>query len=182
MYFGVESHNIWSDVIMSFMISLTATTPGFIIRKMFEYSKPKVEQHRHHEELVTPDGDPEFEGVRSMSSSNIQDQVTLKMVKRMRHEFYEWMFPLVCGCLDRITITILLQEVCVFIHSLSHHIVGMLPGSYWSFGESERVLQRFVIPPMTVIECITIFDPILLTDRIWSRFRCSGGRGRESQQ
>ena len=93
MYFGVESHNIWSDVIMSFMISLTATTPGFIIRKMFEYSKPKEEQFRHHE---APQGIPEFEGTRSRSSSNIEDQVTLKMVKRMRHEFYEWMFPLVC--------------------------------------------------------------------------------------
>ena len=93
MYFGVESHNVWSDVIMSFMISLIATTPGFIIRKLFEYSKPKVEKHRHHEEFK---GIPEFEGGRSRSSSNIQDQVTLKMVKRMRHEFYEWMFPLVC--------------------------------------------------------------------------------------
>ena len=92
MYFGVESHNIWSDVIMSFMISLTATTPGFIIRKMFEYSKPKEERFRHHTDMSSPQGLPEFEG----ASSNIQDQVTLKMVKRMRHEFYEWMFPLVC--------------------------------------------------------------------------------------
>ena len=32
MYYETETTNLWADIIMSFMISLIATTPGFILR------------------------------------------------------------------------------------------------------------------------------------------------------
>ena len=74
----------------SFFISIAATTPGFIIRKMFEYAKPKEEQLHPHPSVTTSDFD----------SSSIIEQSNIKMVQHMRHSFYEWMFPLPGYCRD----------------------------------------------------------------------------------
>merc|ERR1719461_1208781 len=88
MYYGTDYPNIWQDVIASFMISLIATTPGFIIRKMFEYSKPKQEHFAKQPSVSR--SHPEFEGVES-SSINLEEN--MQTVMEMRQKFFEWMFP-----------------------------------------------------------------------------------------
>ena len=96
MYYEVDSTNIWSDMIMSFMTSIIATTPGFIIRKMFEYSKPKEDRVKSVPELIGIDSGSEG----GPSSRSMEENKNLKIVKDMRLKFYEWMFPLPSYCRD----------------------------------------------------------------------------------
>ena len=97
MYYRSKSTNIWSDIIMSFMISLIATTPGFIIRKLFEYSKPREEQFQRQPSLHEIQA--RTEGARSSEAGGGgADSDNLEMVVEMRERFYEWMFPFPSYC------------------------------------------------------------------------------------
>ena len=99
-FYGADHSTLWQDLFASFIISITATTPGFIFRKMFEYSKPREERftNRASATVTTPGSprSPTFDGVLSTTLSEIENQASIKILSRMRHRFYEWMFPLVC--------------------------------------------------------------------------------------
>ena len=89
MFYEIDQSSPVQDVLASFITSLVSTTPGFIIRKMFEYSKPREEQFTHQPSLSG--AHPGFEGTRSRSSSNLENNI--ETVIKMRKKFYEWMFP-----------------------------------------------------------------------------------------
>ena len=88
MYYEMESTNIWADIIASFIASIVATTPGFIIRRMFEYSKPREEPLTKQMSLRSIQSGSE--GVTSSRSPSCEVNQT---VVEMREKFYEWMFP-----------------------------------------------------------------------------------------
>ena len=90
MYYGVQSTNIWSDIIMSFIISIIATTPGFVIRKLFEYSKPAEEEFTRKPSLHSVKAS--LEGVSAVQSHDV-DTTNLQTMVEMRRKFYEWMYP-----------------------------------------------------------------------------------------
>merc|ERR1712154_614590 len=97
MGYGADHSNIVQDILASFFISLFATTPGFVLRKLFEYSKPKEEQFQQQASLTTP-GHPGFGATTPGSPDHIEQKINVKMIAQLRHSFYEWMFPLPSYC------------------------------------------------------------------------------------
>lgn len=75
MYYGTDSTNVWSDIIASFIISLVSTTPSFIIRKLFEYSKPRQERVHEH---------PELNAEQSVADGVVGTVTNLEVIQEMR--------------------------------------------------------------------------------------------------
>ena len=117
-------------VIASFIISIVSTTPSFIIRKMFEYSKPQ-QSHVIKQPSVKLTLEAEFEGANSNITGNVEnndEQAHIQTVLEMRREFYEWMFPWPSHCrtiawiiliIWASVVCIMYSIVCVSVHGLT---------------------------------------------------------------
>ena len=98
MYYGMEYSNVLQDIIASFLTSIFATTPSFLIRKMFEYAKPrqdlvqvtKQQSLRAASETPNPAFDGNFARIKHVDGN---DTASVRLVSDMRKEFYDWMFP-----------------------------------------------------------------------------------------
>ena len=140
MYYGVETTNLWSDIIMSFIISIIATTPGFVIRKLFEYSKPAEEEFTRKPSLHSVKAS--LEGVSPVPSDDV-DATNLQTMVEMRRKFYEWMYPVCTTKYNFSSLSLALSNIsqCLYIgFSLSiHRTAKPSLGSYWCCGQLELV-------------------------------------------